>query len=177
MDDLSYWNVNKNDFDLISGSYTLMIGASSADIRRTCDIQVNASDYQGVEVCDEIPAVSALNYVDVKFDADAELNEYALINDWQSSISFEYCRLRSYHMVSVTASNPGPEVRLSIVAAESGRTVAEVVIPPTGSRAAGRAVHAPHDNQRNAVAALVQVHLINRGPYENTIQMVPYIPG
>lgn len=142
VDDLSYWNVNKNDFDLISGSYTLMIGASSADIRRTCDIQVNASDYQGVEVCDEIPAVSALNYVDVKFDADAELNEYALINDWQSSISFEYCRLRSYHMVSVTASNPGPEVRLSIVAAESGQTVAEVVIPPTGSLTKFTAVNA-----------------------------------
>lgn len=133
VDELSYWNINKNAFDLISGAYTLMIGASSADIRRTCDIQVNASDYQGVEVSGEIPAVSALNYVDVEFEADSDLSEYALINDWQSSISFEYCRLRSYHMVSVTASNPGAEVKLSILAVESGRTVAEVVIPPTGS--------------------------------------------
>ena len=33
--DLSYWNINKNQFDLFSGNYTLMIGASSADIRRT----------------------------------------------------------------------------------------------------------------------------------------------
>lgn len=142
VDELSYWNVNKNDFDLISGSYTLMIGASSADIRRTCEIQVNASDYQGVEVSGDIAAVSALNYVDVKFEADAELREYALINDWQSSISFEYCRLRSYHMVSVTASNPGPEAKLSIIAAETGRTVAEVVIPPTGSLARFTTVNA-----------------------------------
>ena len=89
--DLSYWNINKNDFDLFSGNYTLMIGASSADIRRTCEIQVNASNYEGVEVSGEIPAVSALDYIDVKFDADRELNEYALINDWQSSISFEFC--------------------------------------------------------------------------------------
>ena len=131
--DLSYWNINKNDFDLFSGNYTLMIGASSADIRRTCEIQVNASNYEGVEVSGEIPAVSALDYIDVKFDADRELNEYALINDWQSSISFEFCRMRSYHMVTVTASNPGPEVKLTITAAESKRVVAEVVIPPTGS--------------------------------------------
>ena len=36
-------------------------------------------------------------------------------------------------MVTVTASNPGPEVKLTITAAESKRVVAEVVIPPTGS--------------------------------------------
>ena len=74
--DLSYWNINKNDFDLFSGNYTLMIGASSADIRRTCEIQVNASNYEGVEVSGEIPAVSALDYIDVKFDADRELNVF-----------------------------------------------------------------------------------------------------
>lgn len=141
--DLSYWNINKNHFDLFSGNYTLMIGASSADIRRTCEIQVNASNYEGVEVSGEIPAVSALDYIDVKFDADRELNEYALINDWQSSISFEFCRMRSYHMVTVTASNPGPEVKLTITAAESRQVVAEVVIPPTGSMTKFTTVNAP----------------------------------
>ena len=36
-------------------------------------------------------------------------------------------------MVTITASNPGPEVKLTITAAESRRVVAEAVIPPTGS--------------------------------------------
>lgn len=141
--DLSYWNISKNDFDLFSGNYTLMIGASSADIRRTCEIQVNASNYEGVEVSAEVPAVSAQDYVDVKFDADDEQNEYALINDWQSSIRFEYCRMRSYHMITVTAANPGPETKLTVTAAESGRVVAEVVFPPTGSLTGFTTVNAP----------------------------------
>ena len=142
VDDLSYWNVSKNSFDLFSGTYTLMIGASSADIRRTCEIQVNASNYEGVEVSSEIPAVSALDYTAVSFDADRDLNEYALINDWQSSITFEYCRLRSYHLVTVTASNPGSEVKLTITA-DDGRRIAEIVIPPTGSLTAFTSVTAP----------------------------------
>ena len=133
VDSLAFWNVNKNDFDLLSGCYTLMAGASSADIRRTLDIQINASEYEGVEVSAEIPAVTALDYVGVKFDADSSLREYALINDWQSSISFEYCRMRSYHRVEVTASNPGDPVKLTFVSAENGRVIAEAEIPPTGS--------------------------------------------
>lgn len=142
-EDLCFWNVNKDDFDLFSGNYTLMVGASSADIRRTAEIQINASGYEGMEVSREIPAVTAMDYIGVTFEADNELSEYALINDWQSSISFEYCRMRSYHSVEVTASNPGAPVKLTFTCADSERTVAEVEIPSTASLTEFVTVSAP----------------------------------
>lgn len=142
-DELSFWNVNKGEFDLFSGNYTLMVGASSADIRRTAEIQINASGYEGMEVSQEIPAVTALDYVGIKYDADSRLSEYALINDWQSSITFEYCRMRGYHSVQVTASNPGEPVKFIFTCAENGKVIAEVEIPPTASLTEFITVNAP----------------------------------
>ncbi len=133
VDSLSFWNVSKDAFELYSGCYTIMAGASSADIRRTAEIQVNASDCEGTYVSGDVPAVSALDYTGVKFDADSNLQEYALINDWQSSITFEYCRMRGYHRIEVTASNPGVPVKLTFAAEENGKVVAEVEIPSTAS--------------------------------------------
>lgn len=132
INDLSFWNPNKEDFDLFSGCYTLMAGASSADIRRTADIQVNASDYDGLDVSREVPVTAAVDMVGAEYDADCELREYALINDWQSSITFECCRMRSYHAVEVTASNPGAPVKM-VFTTDSGMTAAEIEIPSTAS--------------------------------------------
>ena len=142
-DDLRFWNDASGKFQLYSGEYTLMAGASSADIRRTLDIQINGTEYEGAEVSGDVPATTALDYVGVKFDADADLNEYALINDWQSSITFEHCRLRAYNSVSVTASNPGAPVKVTIMCAENGKLVAEVEIPPTASLTEFVTVSAP----------------------------------
>lgn len=133
VDDLSFWDVNKDDFELYSGNYTLQVGGSSTEIRRTCEIQVNAACCEGLEVSKEIPAVTALDYTGVTFDADKNLEEYALIDDWQSSISFEYCRMRGYHSVEVTVSNPGDTAALTIICEETGNTVAALKIPPTAS--------------------------------------------
>lgn len=131
-DDLSFWNTNKDSFDLFSGCYTLMAGASSADIRRTADIQINASDYDGLDVSRIVPVTAAVDMAGAKYDADDELREYALLDDWQSSVTFEYCRLKSYHNIEVTASNPGAPVRL-IFTTSDGRTAGEIEIPSTAS--------------------------------------------
>ena len=131
-DDLSFWNMNKDSFDLFSGCYTLMAGASSADIRRTADIQINGSEYEGLDVSETVPATAAFDLVGAEFDADRELREYLLINDWQSIVTFEFCRLKGYHNIEVTASNPGSAVKLNFVT-DDGRNVAEVEIPPTAS--------------------------------------------
>lgn len=131
-DDLSFWNMNKDSFDLFSGCYTLMAGASSADIRRTADIQINGSEYEGLDVSGMVPATAAFDLVGAEFDADRELREYLLINDWQSIVTFEFCRLKGYHNIEVTASNPGSAVKLNFVT-DDGRNVAEVEIPPTAS--------------------------------------------
>lgn len=131
-DDLSFWNMNKDSFDLLSGCYTLMAGASSADIRRTADIQINASDYDGLDVSREVPATAAVDMTGAEFSADKQLREYVLINDWQSSVIFEFCRLKSYHNIEVTASNPGGVVKLTFVTSDN-RTAAEIEIPSTAS--------------------------------------------
>ncbi len=132
VDDLSFWNLNKDSFDLFSGCYTLMAGASSADIRRYADIHVNASEYDGLDVSHEIAATAAVDMSDAEFDADRELHEYVLINDWQSSVTFEYCRMKGYHGIELTASNPGAPVKVSFVT-EDGQTAAEAEVPSTAS--------------------------------------------
>ena len=141
-DDLSFWNMNKDSFDLFSGCYTLMAGASSADIRRTADIQINGSEYEGLDVSGTVPATAAFDLVGAEFDADRELREYLLINDWQSIVTFEFCRLKGYHNIEVTASNPGSAVKLNFVT-DDGRNVAEVEIPPTASLTEFVTVSAP----------------------------------
>ena len=141
-DDLSFWNMNKDSFDLFSGCYTLMAGASSADIRRTADIQINGSEYEGLDVSGTVPATAAFDFVGAEFDADRELREYLLINDWQSIVTFEFCRLKGYHNIEVTASNPGSAVKLNFVT-DDGRNVAEVEIPPTASLTEFVTVSAP----------------------------------
>lgn len=141
-DDLSFWNMNKESFDLFSGCYTLMAGASSADIRRTADIQINGSEYEGLDVSGTVPATAAFDLVGAEFDADRELREYLLINDWQSIVTFEFCRLKGYHNIEVTASNPGSAVKLNFVT-DDGRNVAEVEIPPTASLTEFVTVSAP----------------------------------
>lgn len=141
-DDLSFWNMNKDSFDLFSGCYTLMAGASSADIRRTADIQINGSEYDGLDVSGTVPATAAFDLVGAEFDADRELREYLLINDWQSIVTFEFCRLKGYHNIEVTASNPGSAVKLNFVT-DDGRNVAEVEIPPTASLTEFVTVSAP----------------------------------
>lgn len=141
-DDLLFWNMNKDSFDLFSGCYTLMAGASSADIRRTADIQINGSEYEGLDVSGTVPATAAFDLVGAEFDADRELREYLLINDWQSIVTFEFCRLKGYHNIEVTASNPGSAVKLNFVT-DDGRNVAEVEIPPTASLTEFVTVSAP----------------------------------
>lgn len=141
-DDLSFWNMNKESFDLFSGCYTLMAGASSADIRRTADIQINGSEYEGLDVSGTVPATAAFDLVGAEFDADRELREYLLINDWQSIVTFEFCRMKGYHNIEVTASNPGSAVKLNFVT-DDGRNVAEVEIPPTASLTEFVTVSAP----------------------------------
>lgn len=131
-DDLSFWNLNKDSFDLLSGCYTLMTGASSADIRRTAEIQINGSEYDGLDVSREVLATAAVDLVGAEFSADKQLHEYVLINDWQSSVTFEFCRMKSYHNIEVTASNPGGAVKLTFITSDN-RTAAEIEIPSTAS--------------------------------------------
>ncbi|MGN1341482.1 MAG: glycoside hydrolase family 3 C-terminal domain-containing protein [Oscillospiraceae bacterium] len=133
VDELSFWSVTKDDFELYSGNYTLHLGGSSAEIRRTCEIQVNGAVCEGMEVSEMIPAVSALDYTGVLFDADEKLDEYALIKDWQSVLSFEYCRMRGYHNVEIIVSNPGDKATLTISCGENCKTVAVLEVPPTSS--------------------------------------------
>lgn len=132
-DELAYWDVNSSSAVLFSGKYEILVGASCEDIRRTAEIRIDAVNYTGLDVTKPVPAAVSYDYLGVIFDADRELNEYALINDWQSYISYEGCRMSANSRSEVVASNPGSECRLTIACAETGTVVAEFTIPPTGS--------------------------------------------
>ncbi len=133
IDDLAYWNVNTNSFDVFGGQYKLLIGTSSTDIRRTAEIEVIGSDYKGLDVSCDVAAVNSIDYVGVVFDADEKLEEYALINDWQSKLNFEYCCMKDYRHFEAVVSNPGVTAKLTVTNTDTGTVVAECEVPPTGS--------------------------------------------
>ncbi len=142
VDDLAIWDGNIRDYDVFSGEYEILVGSSSADIRRNIDIHVVATEYEGIDMTASIPAVDCVDYIGVEYLADDDLEEYALMNDWQSHMCFDGCVFKPFHAVEVTASNPGGLAKLTFVYEPTGAVVAECEVPPTGSLTEFRAVSA-----------------------------------
>lgn len=131
--DLAFWDVNTNSEQVYSGVYEIRVGTSSADIRRTTEIKVTGVDYDGIDTTKPVPAALSCDYLGVTYESDLNLNEYALIADWQSYIKYEGCRLNAKHKIEIAASNPGSACRLTVSCEETGAIIAVVEIPPTGS--------------------------------------------
>ena len=131
--ELACWDPNSRDFSVFSGDYELMVGSSSADIRKTKEIHINGATYEGRILSNNINAVDCEDYIGVEYLADDALEEYALINDWQSILRFEGCIMKSYHAVEIIASNPGAPAKLTFIFEDTGAVIAECEISPTGS--------------------------------------------
>ena len=131
--DLAFWDISAEDFVVYGGTYEIQVGASSADIRRTCEIKVDAPEFAGIDTEKPVPAAASTDYLGVEYLSDRALNEYALINDWQSYISYKGCRLTSKNRLQIIVSNPGSETKLSIFCEETGRLISEIIVPPTGA--------------------------------------------
>lgn len=131
--DLALWNINTEKFEVFGGTYELQVGASSGDIRRTVDIKIDAPEYDGIDVTKAVPATAACDYLGVEFTADRALNVYALMDDWQSFLRYEGCRMQAKRKIEITASNPGVPVKVSVVCEQTGQEIASVTVPPTGS--------------------------------------------
>ncbi len=142
VEELARWNPNCCDYDVFSGCYELLVGASSADIRRTVEINIHATEYDGIDISKKVPATYCYDYLGVEYLADEKLEEYALINDWQSYMSFMGCNIKPSHAVELEVSNPGGPAKLTIVYEGTGAVIAECEIPPTGSLTEFRTVSA-----------------------------------
>ncbi|MDE6727650.1 MAG: glycoside hydrolase family 3 C-terminal domain-containing protein, partial [Oscillospiraceae bacterium] len=132
VDDLAFWDVNTNSRKLWSGTYEIQVGASSEDIRQTVEITVNGKEYAGLDVSKPIPAAASWRYVGVEFQTSKALEEYALLNDWQSGIVYENCRLNGETKVEITASNPAAKTELVISSADNKTEYARIEISQTG---------------------------------------------
>ena len=159
VDDLAFWNDNIGDFDVFAGTYELLVGGSSTDIRRTAEIHISGSEYTGTDVSRIVHAVESTEYLGVTYDADEKLEEYALINDWQSFISYEYCEMKGYHRVDLVVSNPGSSASLSFICEETDEVIAVCEIPPTGSLTEFIKVSAPAE----PVQGLHKLKLVSSG--------------
>jgi len=131
VDELAMWDINTNGFTLFGGIYEIQVGASSEDIARTAEITVKADEYAGIDVTKLVPAAASWEYTDVEFLADKALNEYVLLKDWQSSISYENCRFNHERRLEIVAANPAAKTTLRVFCVNTGEMVAAVDIPPT----------------------------------------------
>ncbi len=131
--ELAFWDENTGEFAVYGGVYEIRVGASSADIRRVCEIRVDAPEYKGVDVTKPVPATLSWNYLGVSYESDKKAGEYALINDWQSFIIYEGCDMRGYNKAEITVSNPGAAAKLTMSDAQTGERIAEFDVLITGS--------------------------------------------
>lgn len=132
VNDLAFWDVNSNSRVLWSGEYEIQVGASGEDIRQTAEITVNGTKYDGIDVNNAVPAAVSWDYVGVEFRTTKSLDEYAVLNDWQSRINYENCRLHGETKIEVTASSPIAGNALVIRNAANGMELARIEIPHTG---------------------------------------------
>lgn len=133
IDELAMWDINTNAFTLFGGKYEIQVGTSSENILRTADIIVNADEYKGIDVTKPVPAAVSWEYTGVEFLTDKSLNEYALLNDWQSSISYENCCFNHERRLEIIAANPASKTTLRVFCVDTGELIAAVDIPSTGS--------------------------------------------
>ncbi len=132
IDELAMWDINTDGFVLFGGRYEIQVGASSEDILRTVEITVSAKEYKGIDVTKPVPAAVSWEYTGVEFLTDKAMNEYALLNDWQSSISYENCRLDHERRLEIVAANPAARTSLRIFCVNTGNLIATADIPSTG---------------------------------------------
>lgn len=132
VNDLAFWDVNSDSHVLFSGEYEIQVGASSEDIRQTVDITVNGAKYCGINVNNAVPAAASWDYVGVDFRTSKDLDEYALLNDWQSRINYENCHLNGETKIEIIASSPTAGNALVITNAANGMEFAHIDIPLTG---------------------------------------------
>lgn len=131
-DDLAFWDTNTNSRKLWSGTYELQIGASSEDIRHNTEIEIHGEEYAGLDVTRTVSAAASWRYVGMELQTSKELEEYALLEDGYSSITFENCRLNGETHIEIVASNPRTTTTLVIRGADNGIEYASVKIPQTG---------------------------------------------
>ncbi len=131
-DDLAFWDINSNSRKLWSGIYEIQVGASSEDIRQTVDITINGEDYMGLDVTKSVPASASWEYFDAEFRTSKDLIEYAVLNDWQSSMTFENCRFNGETQLEIVYSNPSTKTELIITDADNGSEYAKAELRQTG---------------------------------------------
>ncbi|MCI7760129.1 MAG: glycoside hydrolase family 3 C-terminal domain-containing protein, partial [[Eubacterium] saphenum] len=131
--DLAIWDLNKNCRTVYAGTYEIQVGSSSEEILRTAEIKVHGENYQGLDVRQPVPAAASWEYVGVEFLADKQLNEYALLENSQSSITFENCAMKGEKNVEIIFSNPSTKTKVLILEADKNEVLAEIEVPTTGS--------------------------------------------
>lgn len=125
--------MNKNCRTVYAGTYEIQVGSSSEEILRTAEIKVHGENYQGLDVRQPVPAAASWEYVGVEFLADKQLNEYALLENSQSSITFENCAMKGEKNVEIIFSNPSTKTKVLILEADKNEVLAEIEVPTTGS--------------------------------------------
>ncbi len=128
LSEISYWDISRECFCTYSGSYKLLLGSSSEDIRLSGDIEINGDEYLGIDVSKPVPGACAYDYTFVNFGTDKQLHEYANIQDWRSFINYHDCIMKGYNRVElVVGSRDGGSIKISC----DGRQIAQAMLPPS----------------------------------------------
>lgn len=134
--DLAHWDVTRDTWVVETSAYDIMVGASSADIRRSSVLHVAGERIPPRDLSATTPAqnfdqYSGIDLVDTSRERGTSI-QAAADGSW---VSFDDARLRSHNRTfTVSAANAGEsdatvEVRLD---SPTGRLLGTVTVPSTG---------------------------------------------
>lgn len=133
VDELKMWDINQNKYTLFSGVYEIQAGASSEDIFRTCEINIDGEEYRGLDVKNHVSAAASWEYCGMELRTDKSLCEYGFFKKYGGSVTFENCCLNGENKLEIIASNPATKSKITVVDAQSGKVLAEAEIPQAGA--------------------------------------------
>lgn len=131
--DLAMWDLNRKCQTVFAGTYEIQVGSSSEEIFRTVEIKVHGENYQGLDIRQDVPATASWEYTGVEFLTDKQLNEYALLENAQSSITFENCAMKGEKNIEIIVSNPSTKTKVFVYEAYKNEILAEIDVPTTSS--------------------------------------------
>lgn len=139
---LARWDDNSETSQVFSGTYNIMVGASSEDIRAYAEICIEGTEYKGLDVSKPVAGAVSYEYIGCTFNTDKELNEYIDIYDWQSFADYNNCAMKGYSKAEIVAATESGGAEITISCVETGQTIAKFSIPGSDGKLCFTAISA-----------------------------------
>ncbi len=132
--DLAIWLTGAERYAVEKGVYTLLIGASSSDIRCQAEITLAGEVVSGRDGTIPVDPLDMVDYARVEFLTDkTDMQHYLEAEDWRSWCVYESLDLTGCNAFEVRLASPAAAVEMTLWDRDTGALLGTVHAPGTGS--------------------------------------------